>query len=614
MKEISFKNYSIVNKLGEGGMATVYLAKHKLLGNEVAIKILNNEFLNNSNIKNRFISEAQKLSQLDHPNIVRVIDLLESEDQMAFVMEYLKGKSLKDTLFQKKLNDAEIEDLLVQMVSALEYIHSRGLIHRDIKPSNFIFNEYGKLKLTDFGISKDTSAQNSEYTQTATHINMGTPMYMSPEQIRSLKGVTKLSDIYSLGVVLWEMASGKKPYNTQTLSSFELQTKIVNDNLPLTHTKWDGVIQKATEKKEENRINDVNSFLNPIAVELKAETDRTVVYNHVDDTMHSSSQHDLLKKKKKKQYVIFALGLIIALVTGLFIFLNKGSSSTTDTEEASITAEEVPKQTDDLKENKKSSIKDKDFKSGTESQIKSKEPILDERTDIIDNDIVRINYKNPINGYNVSVLWTPDHVISTYAIGPATLYFKNKKESFTITNNAFSLPSESFNFTLEDGYSVMAVSPNKITLDYQAPYLQNIIFHEIDKPFFFLDINFDGNKELLITKKREGQRYYDSFDVYSFDSNGYLQPPLAQITNKEPYNRFDGATKLDRERKELIFYSSGGWCNYSHKTYGLRNGKLSLTKIVKREQLNNDQDCFESVYSVKNGESQLLSQSKIDEN
>src|SRR5699024_9602773 len=242
-------------------MATVYLAEHRLLQNKVAIKVLNKEFLHNSNIKNRFISEARKLAQLDHPNIVRIVDLLENEDQVAFVMEYLEGESLKDTLQQKKLSDGEIEAILKQMVSALSYVHEERLIHRDIKPSNFIFDKRGNLKLTDFGISKDTSAENSEYTQTATHINMGTPMYMSPEQVRSLKDVTKTTDIYSLGVVLWEMVSGRPPYEIDTLSSFDLQVKIVNEPLPKTNTQWDAVIQKSTAKNEAYRMSDVKSFL-----------------------------------------------------------------------------------------------------------------------------------------------------------------------------------------------------------------------------------------------------------------------------------------------------------------------------------------------------------------
>src|SRR5699024_12360328 len=112
-------------------------------------------------------------------------DLLDNEDQIAVVMEYLEGESLKDALQQKKLNDSEIEDVLKQMVSALSYVHKEGLIHRDIKPSNFIFDKRGNLKLTDFGISKDTSAEKSEKTQKATQKNMGKPIKMSPDQVRS---------------------------------------------------------------------------------------------------------------------------------------------------------------------------------------------------------------------------------------------------------------------------------------------------------------------------------------------------------------------------------------------------------------------------------------------
>lgn len=323
MKDINLKFYKILRELGKGGMATVYLAEHRMLQNKVAIKVLNKEFLNNSNIKNRFISEARKLAQLDHPNIVRVVDLLDNEDQVAFVMEYLEGESLKDTLQQKKLNDDVIEGILKQMTSALAYVHEEGLIHRDIKPSNFIFDKKGSLKLTDFGISKDTSAQNSEYTQTATHINMGTPMYMSPEQIRSLKDVTKLTDIYSLGVVLWEMVSGKKPYNTQTLSSFDLQLKIVNESLPITNTKWDGVIQKATKKSKQDRLYNLKYFLYPEQIEIEENYDdeKTVIYSkkQKEPEKKKRSKNSKERKKKKRGFVYFLILMIVFLIAGLIL-------------------------------------------------------------------------------------------------------------------------------------------------------------------------------------------------------------------------------------------------------------------------------------------------------
>jgi serine/threonine protein kinase len=149
------------------------------------------------------------------------------------------------------------------MLDAVGYVHEQNLVHRDIKPSNFMLDKKGRIKLMDFGIAKTTDVTSADYTQTGTNQNMGTPMYMSPEQIKSTRDVTLQSDVYSLGVVLWQMVTGQKPYNTQTLSTFELQTKIVNEKLSLTNTKFDSIIELATAKDLNIRYNN--------CIEIKAK-------------------------------------------------------------------------------------------------------------------------------------------------------------------------------------------------------------------------------------------------------------------------------------------------------------------------------------------------------
>jgi uncharacterized protein (TIGR02145 family) len=261
MSNIYIPNYEILKVLGEGGMALVYLAEHRLLHNRVALKVLKREFVHNENIRKRFLSEARGMAKMSHPNIVRVTDLIDADDIVAFIMEYIEGESLKEYLDRKgKLNEEEIGGLLEQMLSALEYAHEQGFVHRDIKPSNFMVSPQGKLKLLDFGIAKQTNTASAEYTITGTNHLLGTAIYMSPEQIHETKSVNPRSDIYSLGVVLWQMVTGKKPYSTETLSAFQLQTKIVNEPLPLTGTNWDNLIQIATEKDAQNRYADINSF------------------------------------------------------------------------------------------------------------------------------------------------------------------------------------------------------------------------------------------------------------------------------------------------------------------------------------------------------------------
>ena len=232
----NLQNYSVIKEIGLGGMATVWMAEHKTLHQPVAIKVLNKEFVHNENIRKRFLAEARNMFKMSHPNIIKVTDLIDDGDTVAFVMEYMEGQTLKEYLDKKgKLPDEEIRQLFTQMLDAVGYVHEQGLVHRDIKPSNFMISVKGVVKLLDFGIAKNTDSSSAEYTMTGTAQNMGTPMYMSPEQVKSTKDVTSQSDIYSLGVVLWQMVMGKKPYETSTISTWELQTKIVTEPLLSCH-------------------------------------------------------------------------------------------------------------------------------------------------------------------------------------------------------------------------------------------------------------------------------------------------------------------------------------------------------------------------------------------
>jgi serine/threonine-protein kinase len=251
---MTISNYTLKEKLGEGGMAKVYLAEHNTLKQPVAVKLLNKEFVNNENIRKRFLSEGKNMFKMSHPNVIKVTDLIDQEDTVAIVMEYLDGETIKEYIEKNgKLSELELKHLFDQMLDAVAYVHDQGLVHRDIKPSNFMRSKKGAIKLLDFGIAKNTDKSSSEYTQTGTLQSMGTPMYMSPEQVKSTKDVTGQSDIYSLGVVFWQMVTGQKPYDTNTTSTFELQTKIVNDPLSITNTKFDGIIQKATSKSLTSR-------------------------------------------------------------------------------------------------------------------------------------------------------------------------------------------------------------------------------------------------------------------------------------------------------------------------------------------------------------------------
>jgi serine/threonine protein kinase len=295
-------NYTIKSELGQGGMATVYLAEHKTLGLPVAVKILAKEFAHNENIRKRFLAEAKNMFKMSHPNIIKVTDLIEEGDTVAFVMEYIEGDTLKDYLERKgKLSNDDIKAIFTQILAAVGYVHEQGLIHRDIKPSNFMINPKGQVKLLDFGIAKNTDTNSAEYTQTNTSQQMGTPMYMSPEQVNETKSVTAQSDIYSLGVVLWQMVTGQKPYDTKTLSNFQLQSKIVNEKLGLTNTNWDTSIQKATHKNIDSRYTSAQLFLNDLQNSASVNDDKTILEKTDNKTILENKEESTTVENNKAQ-------------------------------------------------------------------------------------------------------------------------------------------------------------------------------------------------------------------------------------------------------------------------------------------------------------------------
>jgi formylglycine-generating enzyme required for sulfatase activity/tRNA A-37 threonylcarbamoyl transferase component Bud32 len=334
-------NYKINSELGRGGMATVYLAHDIKFDTHVAVKVLNKEYVHNDNIRKRFLAEARNMFRMSHPNIIKVTDLIDDGDTVAFVMEYIEGETLKEYLERKgKLSDDEIKLLFTQMLDAVGYVHEQNLVHRDIKPSNFMLDKKGKVKLMDFGIAKNTDANSAEYTQTGTGMQMGTPMYMSPEQVKSSKEVGPASDIYSLGVVLWQMVSGRKPYNSNTLSTVEIHIKILQDILSPTQTIWDSLIEKATQKDFHQRYAHAAEFKQAIehinVPSPVSGSDKTVLDYIASKKVKSSSDEDksssetnlapspkpqALRPKKsnlaKKVFLSFSLLVIVVLAGSL---------------------------------------------------------------------------------------------------------------------------------------------------------------------------------------------------------------------------------------------------------------------------------------------------------
>jgi eukaryotic-like serine/threonine-protein kinase len=258
--------YRIVRKLGSGGMADVYLAEDEELGRRIAIKILNDRHANDEQFVERFRREAKNAAGLSHPNIVAIYDRGEAEGTYYIAMEYLDGRSLKELVVARgPLPIADAIDATRQVLTALRFAHRKGVVHRDIKPHNVMADADGRLKVTDFGIAR---AGVSQMTEAGSII--GTAQYLSPEQARGAP-VDQRSDIYSVGVVLYEMLTGKTPFSGET--PVEIAMKHLSDpprppslERPDISPDLDMVVLRALAKNTEDRFQ--------TAEEMDAELER----------------------------------------------------------------------------------------------------------------------------------------------------------------------------------------------------------------------------------------------------------------------------------------------------------------------------------------------------
>jgi len=347
--ELIDNRYKIIKSIGEGGMANVYLAWDTILEREVAVKILRGDLADDEKFVRRFQREANSASSLRHPNIVEMYDVGEDNGKYFIVMEYVDGKTLK-SLIKKRgaLNLTEAMDIMMQLTSGIACAHDSYIIHRDIKPQNVLILEDGRVKITDFGIAM--ALNSNELTQT--NSVMGSVHYLPPEQA-SGTGSTIKSDIYSLGILMFELLTGRVPFKGE--NAVEIAIKHMKNQIPSVCNinpeipqSVENIILKACAKNPKNRYDsvaemheDLKTCLDPLRFEEKRlvykypehNTDESKVINKLESREIknkdiNSEETDKADKKINIALIIIGIVCVSIVIIGLIFILIVGSGKT----------------------------------------------------------------------------------------------------------------------------------------------------------------------------------------------------------------------------------------------------------------------------------------------
>ena len=336
--------YEIIRVIGEGGMANVYLANDTILNRKVAVKVLRGDLANDEKFVRRFQREALSASSLNHPNIVEMYDVGEDDGNFYIVMEYVDGKNLKQLIKRRtKLSLTEVVDIMKQLTDGIAHAHDSFIIHRDIKPQNMLILDNGLVKITDFGIA--VALNSTQLTQT--NSVMGSVHYLPPEQAAG-KGATFKSDIYSLGIMMYELITGKLPFRGE--NAVEIALKQMKEPIPSIREDnneipqaVENIVLKACAKNPKNRYDTAREMYNDLCTcldeERKNEPKLVYKYPEFDETTKAvkeevkeinevnKEESDVsIKKenKKKNNNLTWILGgivgfICIAIVVGLIL-------------------------------------------------------------------------------------------------------------------------------------------------------------------------------------------------------------------------------------------------------------------------------------------------------
>jgi eukaryotic-like serine/threonine-protein kinase len=330
MSEMIKNRYMIVSRLGEGGMADVYLAIDTLLNREVAIKVLRGELSTDAVSLLRFKREANAASTLNHPNIVEIYDVGEEGGKHFIVMEVVRGKTLKQLISQRgAMEKEEALAIMKQLIAAISEAHRKNIIHRDIKPQNVLVKDDGTVKITDFGIALAQDAMQLTQTDAV----MGSVHYLAPECARG-EAASNQSDVYSLGIVLYELLRGEVPFNGEApvqiaIKHMREEIPSIREFNPTLPQSLENIILKATAKNKNLRYQSAKDMSDDLSTCLSAARAKEAKIVLIDDDMDSStivinqvsSAEPVVESKSTLATISAALGisaLVILIAFAIF--------------------------------------------------------------------------------------------------------------------------------------------------------------------------------------------------------------------------------------------------------------------------------------------------------
>ena len=349
-KKLEIPGYQILDKIGKGSMGIVYKARQTSVDRIVALKVLLDALSQNKEFTKRFDREAKIAAKLSHNNIVNAIDAGEVSGHYFFVMEYIEGENIKDMLERGKVFDEKIAlKIVLAVAEALKHAHSKGLIHRDIKPENIILTRDGNVKLADLGLARPTADE--KWAMSEAGMAIGTPYYISPEQVRGQVDVDIRADIYGLGATLYHMVTGVVPYSGETPN--EVMKKHVDKNCLLTppdhlNTKLSSglgeVVETMMAKNRENRYRNPDDLIldlkcliegeRPMIAEQKADALSNLAEGDLDEDAASFGGHSAVTEAEKiemasivnaRSTIIAALAILlgVSVVTNVLFLVTR---------------------------------------------------------------------------------------------------------------------------------------------------------------------------------------------------------------------------------------------------------------------------------------------------